>query len=50
MKADFEEAGHEDVGRKVAADLGEMADADTIRAKRAELSVLAKTQVMTEVG
>jgi hypothetical protein len=27
-----------------------MADTDTIRAKRAELSVLAKTQVMTEVG
>ena len=50
VKADFEEAGHEDVVRKVAADLGEMADADTIRAKRAELSVLAKTQVMTEVG
>ena len=49
VKADFEEAGHEDVVRKVAADLGEMADADTIRAKRAELSVLAKTQVMTEV-
>ena len=37
VKADFEEAGHEDVVRKVAADLGEMADADTIRAKRAEL-------------
>ena len=50
VKADFEEAGHEDVVRKVAADLGEMADADTIRAKRAELSVLAKTQVMSEVG
>ena len=55
MKADFEEAGHEEAGhedvvRKVAADLGEMADADTIRAKRAELNVLAKTQVMTEVG
>ena len=50
VKADFEEAGHEDVVRKVAADLGEMADADTIRAKRAELNVLAKTQMMTEVG
>ena len=55
VKADFEEAGHEEAGhedvvRKVAADLGEMADADTIRAKRAELNVLAKTQVMTEVG
>lgn len=50
VKADFEEAGHEDVVRKVAGDLGEMADADTIRAKRAELSVLAKTQVMTEAN
>ena len=49
VKADFEEAGHEDVVRKVAADLGEMADADTIRAKRTELAIVAKGQVMTEV-
>jgi len=47
--ADFEEAGHEDVVRKVAADLGDLADADTIRAKLVELSAVAKDQVMKEV-
>lgn len=46
--ADFEEAGHEDVVRKVAADLGDRADADTIRQKLSELMVLAKQQVMKE--
>lgn len=50
IKADFEEAGHEDVVRKVAGDLGDIADADTIRAKLAELTVEAKAQVMTEAG
>ena len=49
VKADFEEAGHEDVVRKVAADLGDKADADTIRAKMAELMPVAKAQIMTEV-
>lgn len=44
--ADFEEAGHEDVVRKVAADLEGKADADTIRAKRAELLVIAKDEIM----
>jgi hypothetical protein len=46
--ADFEEAGHEDVVRKVAADLEGKADADTIRAKRAELLAVAQEQLMTE--
>ena len=46
--ADFEEAGHEDVVRKVAADLGEKSDADTIRSKMAELLVEAKAQVAEE--
>lgn len=46
--ADFEEAGHEDVVRKVAGDLGDLADADTIRAKMAELLLVAKDQVMKE--
>ena len=31
IKADFEEAGHEDVYRKVAGDLGDRADEETIR-------------------
>lgn len=46
--ADFEEAGHEDVVRKVAADLEGKADADTIRAKRAELLVASKEEIMKE--
>lgn len=48
IKADFEEAGHEDVVRKVAADLGDKASADEIRAKMAELMVIAKDQLMNE--
>ncbi|MDX5381745.1 MAG: DUF1476 domain-containing protein [Rhodobacterales bacterium] len=49
IKADFEEAGHEDVVRKVAADLDGIADADAIRAKMAELLVVAKAQLMSEI-
>ncbi|MDK3074171.1 DUF1476 domain-containing protein [Sedimentitalea sp. JM2-8] len=48
--ADFEEAGHEDVVRKLAADLGDKADANTIRAKMDELMAVAKDQIMKEVG
>ncbi|WP_300437648.1 DUF1476 domain-containing protein [uncultured Mameliella sp.] len=48
IKADFEEAGHEDVVRKVAGDLGEKATADEIRSKRAALLVMAKDQIMKE--
>lgn len=46
--ADFEEAGHEDVVRKVAGDLEGKADADAIRAKRAELLLVAQEAVMKE--
>lgn len=49
VRADFEEAGHEDVVRKVAADLGSKADADTIRAKMDELLPVAKAQIMEEL-
>ena len=49
VKSDFEEAGHEDVVRKVAGDLGDLADADTVRAKMDELMKVAKDQVMKEV-
>jgi len=49
VRADFEEAGHEDVVRKVAADLGDKSDPDTIRAKMADLLVEAKAQIMNEV-
>ncbi|MBW4983392.1 DUF1476 domain-containing protein [Mameliella sp. CS4] len=48
IKADFEEAGHEDVVRKVAGDLGDKATADEIRSKRAALLVMAKDQIMKE--
>ncbi|MEO0772504.1 MAG: DUF1476 domain-containing protein [Pseudomonadota bacterium] len=49
VKSDFEEAGIEDVVRKVAGDVGDLADADQIRAKMEELLVVAKGQIMTEV-
>ncbi|NEX47799.1 DUF1476 domain-containing protein [Pseudotabrizicola algicola] len=49
VEADFEEAGIEDVVRKVAADLNGKATADEIRAKMAELLVTAKAQLMTEI-
>jgi len=49
IKSDFEEAGHEDVYRKVSGDLGAKADEATIRAKMAELMTLAKSQLMDEV-
>lgn len=49
VRADFEEAGNEDVVRKLAADLDGKADAATIRAKLAELLPVAKAQLMTEL-
>jgi hypothetical protein len=48
VKADFEEAGDEDVYRKIARDLGDKADEDTIRVKMLELMAVAKNQIMTE--
>ncbi len=48
IKSDFEEAGHEDVVRKVSGDLGEKASEDEIRTKMAELTIVAKTQLMDE--
>ena len=48
VQADFEEAGTEDVVRKVAADLAGHATADDIRAKLAELLPQAKSQLMDE--
>lgn len=49
VAADFEEAGIEDVVRKLAADLGSKASADAIRAKMAELLPVAKAQLMAEI-
>ena len=48
VKSDFEEAGHEDVYRKVSGDLGDKADEATIRAKMAEFLSEAKAQLMDE--
>ena len=48
VRSDFEEAGEEDVYRKVAGDLGDKADEATIRAKMAELTITAKAQLMDE--
>ncbi len=49
IKSDFEEAGHEDVVRKVVADLDGRADADAVRAKMDELMVVAKAQLISEL-
>ncbi len=48
IMSDFEEAGDEDVYRKIAADLGDTATEAEIRAKMAELMGLAKAQLMSE--
>jgi hypothetical protein len=48
VKSDFEEAGDEDVYRKVAGDLGDKAQEATIRAKMVELMAVAKEQLMSE--
>lgn len=48
VKADFEEAGHEDVVRKVKADLGDLASEDEIRARMETLLALAKEQMVRE--
>lgn len=48
VKADFEEPGDEDVYRKVAGDLGDLADETTIRSKMVELMATAKTQLLKE--
>ncbi|MEL6808503.1 MAG: DUF1476 domain-containing protein [Pseudomonadota bacterium] len=49
IAADFEEAGDEDVYRKVSGDLGSLADETTIRTQMVKLMAEAKAQVMTEV-
>ena len=49
VRADLQETGDEDVYRKVATDLGDLADEATIRAKMSDLRAVAKGQLMTEV-
>lgn len=48
VAADFEEAGDEDVVRKLKADLGDRASDAEIRAKLAEALIEAKAQLMKE--
>ncbi len=50
VKADLSEPGHEDVVRKVAADLGDRADAATVRAQLDALLPVAKQQVLNEAN
>jgi len=46
--ADFEEAGHEDVMRKVLGDLGDRVAETEVRKKYDELLAVAKVQLMDE--
>lgn len=48
VRSDFEEAGIEDVVRKVSGDLGKIASADEIRGKMEELLKVAKEQLVKE--
>lgn len=48
VKSDFEEAGDEDVFRKVSGDLGGRATEADIRAKMTELMAMAKAQLLDE--
>lgn len=48
IKADMEEAGDEDVYRKLSGDLGTKADEATIRAKMSEKMAEAKAQLVDE--
>jgi hypothetical protein len=49
IRADFEEAGDDDVFRKIKGDLGGKADDATIRRKMGELMTVAKAQLLDEV-
>jgi len=48
VRSDFEEAGDEDVYRKVSGDLGNLASETDIRSKMVELMSVAKKQMMEE--
>jgi len=49
IRSDFEEAGDDDVLRKLAADLGDKSDEDTIRDQMTKLLAEAKAQLMDEL-
>ncbi len=48
VQSDFAEVGHDDVIRKLVADLDYRADEPTIRAKMGELLAIARSQVLDE--
>lgn len=48
IKSDFEEAGDDDVLRKVVGDLGDKSTPEEVRAKMDALMVEAKAQLMDE--
>lgn len=48
IKSDFEEAGDEDVFRKVKGDLGDKVSEADLRAKMEELMIAAKAQLIDE--
>ncbi len=48
VRSDFEEAGHEDVIRKLVGDLGGLADETTIREKFITILSEAKAQILSE--
>ena len=50
VRSDFVEVGHDDVVRKLVADLDYRADEATIRAKMGELLAVAKGQVIDETS
>ena len=50
VKADFEEAGDEDVFRKLAGDLGDKATEDEIRAEMTAKMAEAKAQLLDEAS
>ena len=49
VASDFEEAGHEDVVRKLTGDLGAKATDAEIRAKMADLLIVAKGQIQQDL-
>ena len=49
IRSDFEEAGDEDVYRKLSGDLGDLADEATIRKQMREMLAQAKAQLMEEI-
>lgn len=50
IRSDFEEAGDDDVLRKVAGDLGDKASAEEIRAKMNAYIAEAKAQLLAEAS